>query len=518
MLTAYIISMIFCLTVGYIAANNKIAERIVIPMIDICQSAPILSFVPVFIVGLSFLPSGLLVETTAIFLIMTNMAWNLTFAWYQALKTIPYGLQDASKIFGLNRWMRFKTLELPFASLGIIWNSILSWTGGWYFLQLSEAFTAGNRNVELPGLGSYIAEAAIQGDIHAMIWGVVALIAVVIIIDQLVWRPVLVWADKFKVEGISSGGDSKPTSWFYNLISKYHIIHWIDRKIEPITEKFDRVIIHNLPSHNMQGKMLNENQNFIKFKRYTTSIGALLGIVLVYWLIGTIIDSISNLTRILMNIPIDQWEEIGLGLFVTFVRVLTTVIISLLITIPIGIYVGGNKKWRDKLQIFMQIGSSIPATVLFPIVVIVLIGTIGLNPATIILMMTGATWYLLYNIIAGVSAMPQDLKDLSVILRLDRWTRLRMVTLPALFPFLVTGAITAAGGAWSTSIASEYLNYGGNAISAIGIGSIIAGSLACGNNNLMMAATLSLILAVVIINVTFWRKLYSIVEEKYHLD
>jgi len=505
MFSAYFLSLLFTLTYGRIAAYNRRAEMILMPLLDVLQSVPILSFLPVVLLSLSaFLPQRLAAELASIVLIFTSQVWNMTFGWYQSLTTIPKELQEASAIFRLNTWLRFKRLELPFGMISLIWNSIMSFAGGWFFLMAAEIFTVGNRDFRLAGLGAYLQEAANQGNTQAIWWGLLTLVVTIVALDQFLWRPLLAWSDRFKLEMVES--DNPPTSWFYDLMHKSRLYGWIQKSlIGPLAERIDRGMLRLSPSPitpSVQDSRLSP------------------GIIVFYGLFLILISYGGYRAFLLLgSLSLSQWLEIGQGLVATFLRVLTSLLIALCWTIPLGVMVGTKPDLARFIQPLIQIAASIPATAIFPILLMFLIHLSGgLNFAAILLMLMGTQWYLLFNIIAGASAIPQDLKYTTSLLQLSTKERWRTLILPALFPYLITGAITASGGAWNASIVAEYVHFGGQTISATGIGALISHATAIGDYSLLLAATLSMILTVVLVNRLFWRRLYRIAEEKYRME
>jgi NitT/TauT family transport system permease protein len=504
MLAAYILSLLFTLTYGRSAAYNRRAESILLPLLDVLQSVPILSFLPVVLLGLSaILPQRIAAELAAIVLIFTSQAWNMTFGWYQSLTTVPVELREASSIFRLNTWLRFKRLELPFGTIGLIWNSVMSWAGGWFFLMAAEIFTVGSRDFRLPGLGAYLQEAANQGDFRSIAFGLTALITTIVALDQFIWRPLLAWSDRFKVE--MTGSDEPPTSWFYELIHTSRLFLWMRSLIENISERFDHWMIHRAP--------MKSSMDVDTSKRDWK-------LILFYIFIGSImLYGGYRATGMLISVPRPQWGQIGIGVLATFLRVSVSLIIALLWTIPVGVAIGTNRRVATILQPIVQVTAAVPATAIFPILLLFFINmTGGLNVAAIFLMLMGTQWYLLFNIIAGASAIPQDLKYTSSLLQLSRWEKWRTLILPALFPFIITGSITASGGAWNASIVAEYVHFGGKTLFATGIGSLISQATASGDYPLLLASTLSMILTVVLANRLFWRRMYKIAEEKYRME
>jgi NitT/TauT family transport system permease protein len=506
MAAAYTLSLLFTLIYGRAAAYHRRAEQFLIPLLDVLQSVPILSFLPVVLLSLSaILPENIAAELASIVLIFTSQVWNLTFAWYQSLTTIPKELKEASSIFRLNTWMKFKKLELPFGMISLIWNSVMSWAGGWFFLMAAEIFTVGSKDFRLPGLGAYLHEAANQNNTGAIAWGIGALILTVILLDQLVWRPLLVWSDRFKVEMIEN--DHPPVSWFYNLINRARLIRGFLKRISTsFNELIDRIMLRRFPMTS------GSNPNDGKFQRAIQFV--LIGVAA-----AGIIYLIILAGMMLAAIPLDHWQDVGLGILGTLFRVTCALTIALLWTIPVGVAIGTNQRLAAILQPVVQVTASIPATALFPVILLLVINLSGgLELAAILLMLMGTQWYLLFNIIAGASAIPQDLKYTAKLMQLSRWQRWRTLILPAIFPYLITGAITASGGAWNASIVAEYQNFGGQTLSVIGIGSLIAKATALGDYRLLLAATLAMVLTVVLINRVLWRRLYALAEQKYRME
>ncbi len=505
MLAAYILSTLFTLIYGRMAAYNRRAERIMMPLLDVLQSVPILSFLPVVLLSLSaVMPQRAAAELASIVLIFTSQAWNMTFAWYQSLTTIPKELREASAIFRLNRWMNFKSLELPFAAISLIWNSMMSWAGGWFFLMAAEIFTVGQESFRLPGLGAYLQAAAFQGNLKALAWGLGTLIVVIVIMDQWIWRPLLAWADRFKIEMAES--DNPPTSWFYDLAHNARIVRWFENRIAaPLFEWIDLTLIRRYPMEDVIGG--SDEKPGAGFY-----LSAVLGA-------GLLIYGAYRLGTTFFLLPLNEWFLILSGVFATMLRVFISLAIAMLWTIPVGYAIGSNPRVASWLQPIVQVVASLPATALFPILVAALASLYGgLNLSAVLLMLMGTQWYLLFNIIAGAAAIPQDLKYTSSLLGIRGWERWRTLILPALFPFIVTGSITASGGAWNASIVAEYIQFGGKTLSVTGIGAVIASATASGNYALLLASTLSMILTVVLINRLLWRRLYRLAGERFKME
>jgi NitT/TauT family transport system permease protein len=504
MSAAYALSLLFSIVYGRAAAYHPRAEQLLMPLLDVLQSVPILSFLPVILLSLSsFLPQNIAAELASILLIFTSQAWNLTFAWYQSLTTVPKELREASAVFRLNPWMKFKTLELPFGMISLIWNSMMSWAGGWFFLMAAEIFTVGSKDFRLPGLGAYLQEAAVQSDYRAIAWGVAVLILTVILLDQLVWRPLIAWSDRFKIEMVEN--DNPPTSWFFNLMGNSRLTKFLSRRLaSPLAESFDRFTLRRF--HGQPGGTESPAR-----RGWTWALYAGLSLLIAYGLFRAAV--------MLFAVRPDQWGQIGVGIASTFLRVLIALFVALAWTVPVGVLIGTHPRLSAVLQPIVQITASVPATGLFPILLLIVLNLNGgLNLAAVILMLMGTQWYLLFNIIAGASAIPQDLIFTTRLMQLGGWQRWRTLILPAIFPYLVTGAITASGGAWNASIVAEYQNFGGQALSVTGIGSLITHATAAGDYPLLLAATLALILTVILINRLLWRKLYRLADEKYRME
>jgi NitT/TauT family transport system permease protein len=504
MAAAYTISLLVALLYGRAAAEYRQAEQVLLPLLDVLQSIPILSFLPVVLLSFSaVLPPRVAAELAAIILIFTSQAWNLIFAWYQSLKTLPSELREASAIFHFNGWLRFRTLELPFAAISLIWNSMMSWAGGWFFLMAAEIFTVGERDFRLPGLGSYLQEAANRGDIAAIAWGLGTLVSVIVVLDQLVWRPLLAWSSRFKLEMVA--GAEAPSSWFYSVLGHSRLIHASQHVVRRGITHLDVALLKWFPPPALEAETTKRPP------RRAYAIALLGGAVILYGL--------YRAGSMLLLVSAVQWLTVAVGVGATLLRVVAALVIALSWTLPLGVAIGTRPHLAARVQPLAQIAASIPATALFPVVVLVIAGLpAGMNLAAVLLMLMGTQWYLLFNVIAGASAIPQDLQYTAGLLQLSRWRRWRILILPALFPYLITGAVTASGGAWNASIVAEYSDFAGNPRYVIGVGSLIARATSAGTYPLLLAATLAMIGAVVTINRLVWRRLYRVAEARYRLE
>lgn len=504
MAIAYFLSLLFSLFYGYAAARNPAARKILMPVLDVLQSVPILSFLPVVLLSLSAIfPEYFATELSAIVLIFTSQAWNITFSFYQSITTIPSELREASAIFRFSAWLRFKELELPFSAIGLIWNSMMSWSGGWFFLMAAEIFHVGSHDFRLPGLGSYLKTAADQGNPMAVLSGTGVLILVVVLLDQFIWRPLLVWADKFKVEMVE--GDYAPSSWFLDILSRSWLMDFSQRRMDLLNEWLELSFQSNNAVRITPGDPPG--------KRPAWYI-ALTIIALIAVIYGCFM-AISLMTTLALK----DWIELGVGLLATLTRVFASLVMAMLWTIPVGVAIGTNRRLASLLQPLVQVVAAIPATALFPMLLIVLLRVYGgLNIAAVALMLMGTQWYLLFNVIAGAAAIPQDLRfttDLLGLSALDRW---RTLILPGIFPYIITGSITASGGAWNASIVAEYVEFGGKTYATAGIGATIARATDTGNYALLLAGTLILVISVILINRLFWQRLYRLAEERYRME
>ena len=505
MAIAYFLSLLFSLFYGYAAARNPAARKVLMPVLDVLQSVPILSFLPVVLLSLSAIfPEHVATEISAIVLIFTSQAWNITFSFYQSITTIPSELQEASAIFRFSSWLRFRALELPFAAIGLIWNSMMSWSGGWFFLMAAEIFHVGSHDFRLPGLGSYLKTAAAQGNLMAVLAGTGVLILVVVLLDQFIWRPLLAWADKFKIEMVE--GDEEPSSWFLDILSRSWLMDFFQRRISPLNEWLDM---------SFQGKDATDIAPITSLDSKRPAWQIALAVTVLLAIIYGSFMAIALMT----TLSLKDWIELGVGLLATLARVFSSLVIAMLWTIPVGVAIGTNRRLASLLQPLVQVVAAIPATALFPMLLLALLRVYGgLNIAAIALMLMGTQWYLLFNVIAGASAIPQDLKYTTELLQLSGLQRWRTLILPAIFPYLVTGAITASGGAWNASIVAEYQTFGGQTLSVTGIGALIAGATASGDYPLLLAGTLVMVLTVILINRLVWRRLYILAEEKYRME
>jgi NitT/TauT family transport system permease protein len=499
---AYVLSLIFAIAYGYIAAYRPRAERFMIPLLDVLQSIPVLSFLPGVMLAMAALFPGrqLGVELGAVLLIFTGQVWNMAFSFYASLKSIPREMHEAATIYRFNWWQRFLQIELPFATIGLVWNSMMSVAGAWFFLMACEQFT----DFRLPGLGSYLQAAADHGDTRSMLLGIVTMIAVIVLIDQFVWRPVIAWSEKFKMEQVESA--SVPTSWVLDFLRRSRgVAFFRKRAVRPLREQMAHYFAHR---NEVRAPSPDENKAVLW-------LGRIVGIAT----LGVISYAVVRVVMILTGLHAIEFHQIGIGLLATFLRVNLTVALGALWTIPIGVAIGFNPRLARIAQPLAQIAASVPATAYFPVVLLLLfrIGA-GLGIGSIVLLLVSTQWYILFNVIAGAMAIPTDLKEAAGVFRIHGWERWRKLILPGIFPFLVTGMITASGGAWNASIVAEYSTFKGQTYSTVGVGSMISAATAAKDFNLLLASTIALAAVVVTTNRLLWRRLYRLAETRFKLE
>ena len=508
MTVAYILSLIFTFIYGYMAAHNEKAEKVLVPILDILQSIPVLSFLPAVVLGLVavFPHSNIGIEIASIILIFTGQVWNMTFSFYHSIKNIPRDLIEVTEVFQLSKWQQFKTLELPFSAIGLVWNSMMSWAGGWFFLMVCEMFTLKGRNFRLEGLGSYLQTAANEGDTKALLWGVFTLIMVIVLLNELIWKPVIVWADKFKVE--LTGNDEKSHSFILTMIRRSVIIELLSEKVFSKINFFINNIIENLIDRFSNKKYLKIG---ILGKFISLIVRIVIGILICY--------SLFNALKLIATVSPSELKKLIPAVGASLLRVLAAQVIALLWTVPVGVAIGMNKKLANIFQPIIQIIASVPATALFPVVLGFFMSAVGgLNIASVFLMLMGTQWYILFNVIAGAMAIPDDLIAASNTFGLKGFKKWKTLILPAIFPYLITGMITATGGCWNASIVSEYVNFGNKTFSTIGLGALISDATNKGDFPMLILSTIVMCIVVVTFNKLIWKRLYNLSQEKYKIE
>ncbi len=491
---AYLFSFIFSVIWGYWSARDRKAEKFLIPLLDVFQSIPILGFMPGLVLALvAFFPitnEGL--ELAAILMIFTSQAWNMAFGVYHSIRIIPQEQMQCATFYKFTGFQRFRWLELPCSAISLIWNSIMSVAGGWFFLMLSEAFRLGSKDFRLPGLGSYMSVAADQGDIPAMCYAIAAMIIVIIILDQLVWRPLIVWSQKFRFEAISS--KSLAESWFLNVLKGSFLLS----KVHAFFRSFK--IQLKIP----------------EFKATLALSISRIGLLILLLLLGS---ACFHLVHQLKGVTPDQWILLMQRLGLTFGRVMLCLIISTLVAVPLGLMIGLSKTLSSKLEPILQIAASFPGSLLFPALLwFFSLTKISLGFGSVILMLAGTGWYVLFNVIAGVNAIPSDLKEVAKSFHYSRIQRFRWLDVPGIFPYLMTGIVTASGGAWNVSIVAEYISYNGQVRMTPGIGSSINLAAQEGDIPLLIASVLVMVSVVALWNYQVWLRLYHYSEKRFSLN
>ncbi len=504
MLAALVASLLFTFTYGTLAAKSRRAEMVLIPLLDVLQSVPVLgylSFTVVFFVSLS--PNRALgVELAAIFAIFTSQAWNMTFSFFQSLRTIPYDLDEASRGFRFSGWQRFWRLEVPFAMPGLVWNTMMSMSGGWFFVVASEAIAVGDLHVALPGIGSYVARAIEERNLAAVGWAILAMTVTIFIYDQLLFRPLVAWADKFRYE--QTAATIVPRSWILELFRRTSLLRTAGETIGATTQAAARarlsVRLFARPLAGIPSRLLDG----VWYGLVLLAI-AYLGWVLLRF-VGTELSST------------DLLAAIGNG-GITLLRVAILIVIATVIWVPIGVAVGLRPLLAERVQPVVQFLAAFPANLLFPVAVYLIV-RFNLSPLIWLspLMILGTQWYIVFNVIAGASAFPTDFKEAAATFRIRGWRWWRNVMLPGIFPYYVTGAITASGGAWNASIVSEVVSWGPTKLNGSGLGAYIAQMTEAGDYPRIALGIAVMSVLVVATNRLLWRPLYSYAERRTRLD
>ncbi|MGO8760211.1 MAG: ABC transporter permease [Terracidiphilus sp.] len=509
MAIAYGLSLAFAIGYGYLAAYNPRVEPWMVGVLDILQSIPVLSFLPPVVLAMVALVPGhqLGIEMGVILLIFTGQVWNLAFSFYSSLKTIPRDMIEASRIYRYSRWQRFWQLEMPFSAIGLVWNSIVSVAGGWFALIFCETFTMGDRNFQLPGLGSYIQAATYTGNVRALLAGIVTVILIVVATDQLVWRPLIAWSDKFKFEQVESA--EQVTSPILELLRRSRIVQTLPGRIwHGVAEPVYRYMAHTRECRVI--RPLDETRS----RKASPALWALAaaGTFAVLWMAIQAMFMLRHIT----------WPELRLlleGAAATFLRVNASLVISAAWTIPVGVAIGLNPKLGRIVQPVAQIMASVPATAFFPILLMGLVRIgLGLGVGSVLLMLLGTQWYILFNVIAGAMAIPSDLKEAASVYHFTRWQRWTRLILPGIFPYLITGMVTASGGAWNASVMAEYSHVADRTLQTIGLGAQIDAATDSGHFAMLLLATIFISLMVVTMNRLVWRRLYRLAETRYKLE
>jgi len=482
-----------------------------LPALDILQSVPVLGFLSITVTGfIALFPGSLLgVECASIFAIFTAQAWNMTFGLYHSLITIPDDLQEAASVHRLNRWQRLFTLELPASAIGLMWNAMMSFGGGWFFVAQSEAITVLNKNIKLPGLGSYMAAAVEAGDTRAATYAIVAMVITIVIIDQIVWRPLVAWAEKFKLE--QTGTKDVPQSWLLDLLRRSlllaRLLEWVRTEMRLASQRLSQLTAD--AAEQIQARAPAP-------LRY--SVRPVIWLLVAAGVAWLIMDAIHVAKEIRTEMTSSQMlHVVGLG-FLTLLRVAAMMAIATVIWTPIGVWIGLRPRVARIAQPLTQIAASFPVNMTFPFVVgFFLWAHVPINYGSVLLMALGTQWYVLFNVIAGAMAIPTDMREAAGVFALHRWRLWKTLIIPAIFPFWVTGAVTATGGAWNASIVAEVASWGKDRLAADGLGAFIAEVTEKGDKPAIYFSILVMAVFVVLINRVFWRRLYDLAERRFRL-
>ncbi|MEN2986183.1 MAG: ABC transporter permease subunit [Thermodesulfovibrionaceae bacterium] len=501
---AYLISLIFSIWYGYTASRTKYHEKVMIPLLDILQSIPVLSFLPGVVLAMIALFPGKRIglEIACILLIFTGQVWNMTFSFYHSINTIPKEMKEVVKTFKLSKFSKFLKLDLPFSAIGLIWNSMMSVAGGWFFLMACEMFVLEDKDFRLPGLGSYIQTAANLGSIEHVVYGLGTMILLIIILDICIWRPLIVWSQRFRMETIPP--EEERESFFLNILTGSILL----RKLTNLINTF----IYHI-------EKLSYSKVFLTKSSLLNLIGKIVGFLILLIIFSLLVWAFINALSIISSIKLRDIITIMEAAFYSLLRVSAALIIALSWTLPVGVYIGLNPKAAKFLQGIIQIAASVPATAIFPVILLFLIKIGGgLDIGAIFLMLLGTQWYLLFNIIAGASSIPKDLIEISRAYGIKGLRKWKVLILPGIFPYLITGLITASGGAWNATIVSEYVSFGGQIMQTKGLGALISSSSASGNFALLLASTCFMSMIVVGINRLLWKRLFLLAKTKYTLE
>jgi NitT/TauT family transport system permease protein len=498
---AYVLSLVFTLVYGSIAAHHRIAERVMIPVLDVLQGIPVLGFLPGLVLGMValFPHSNVGLELACVVMIFTGQVWNMTFSFYGSLRAIPAELREAARVYHFGWWRQFRTVEVPSAMIGLVWNSMMSMAGGWFFLTVTEAFTLGDHDFRLPGIGSYMSVAIDHGDVRAMAGAALAMTVMIVAVDQLVWRPLLAWAQKFKLE--ETEATQGATSWVLDLLRRSRVIPWVEDLPGRLSARMERrrraAPDAETPSNAVRG----------------------LGIAVALGLGALALWGAAHLLTLLLALRAADWLHLAAALGLTFLRTAAALLAGAVWTVPVGIWIGLSPRRMRILQPVIQVAAAFPAPMIFPLVTLAILAAgVPFAWGCAALMLLGSQWYILFNVLAGAGAMPHELREVADVYGLGRWARWRTLYLPAVFPSLVTGLVTAAGGAWNASIVAEYVRYRGETLIAPGLGSLITVATAAGNFPLLAAGVLTMALAIVALNRTVWRRVRRIADERFSLN
>jgi NitT/TauT family transport system permease protein len=502
-LAAYVLSLVFTLTYGYWAARDRVAERVLVPLLDVLQSVPVLGFMPGLVLSLVaiFPRSNVGLELAAVLMIFTGQAWNMTFSFYRSVKSVPPVQLEVARHYRFAAWQRFRWVELPSAAIGLVWNSMMSMAGGWFFLMVSEAFVLGQHDFRLPGLGAYMSVAVAKGDGRAMAAAVLAMTLMIVALDQLLWRPVVVWSQKFRQDEGQGDGEAA-RSWFLDLLRHSRLVRLARRRLH--RPRRARPATEGAPPRAAAPR-----------DGASRLLSRLLSPLLLAGLFALMALGVAELFHLLRHVPAHTWGLTLAAAAATLGRVLLAVALGTAWALPAGLAIGLSPRLSRTLQPVTQVVASFPAPMLFPAVVALLAWLgVGLGTGSVLLMLLGTQWYLLFNVVAGAMAIPSDLREAARSYRIDGWRRFRTLLLPSVLPYLITGWITAAGGAWNASIVSEYVTLNGRTEATFGLGAQIGRAAEAADFPSLAASVVVMALFVVLFNRLVWRSLNDYAERR----
>jgi NitT/TauT family transport system permease protein len=509
MFIALFFSLLFTFTVSTLAAKNRHAEKIIIPIIDILQSVPVMGFLSITVVAFIRLFPGSLwgAECAAIFAIFTSQVWNMALSFYQSLRTLPSDLKEAADMFHLSPWQRFWRVEVPFAMPGLLWNTMLSMSASWFFVVASEAVSVANQTITLPGIGSYIALAIAQKNVHAVIYTIITMFAVIFLYDQLLFRPLIKWSERFRIEQ-STTLETK-NSWIGNLFRRTFLMKYFSVFMALIADQWVNFSFFK-----------TETRVTHPFTFHTPWMNR---IILALWYIGLsfiIVYAIFYLWHFIFSaVSFNEAKHALLLGLLTLLRVFAVLLISTIIWVPLGVWIGLRTQLAEIVQPIAQFLAAFPANLFFPLfVVFILHYHLNVDIWTTPLMFLGTQWYILFNVIAGASALPKDLRQATDNFGVKGWLWWRRLILPGIFPYYVTGAITAVGNAWNTSTVAEVVSWGNTTLHAHGLGAYIMDYSAAGNFPYLVLGICVMSIFVLTLNRCLWRPLYQLAQRKYQLD
>jgi NitT/TauT family transport system permease protein len=504
---AYLLSLLFTLVYGTVAAHSRRAEKLMIPLLDIGQGIPVLGFLPGLVLGMValFPRSNIGLELACILMIFTGQVWNMVFSFYGSLRAIPAELREVARIHRFGWFRTFGTVEVSSATIGLVWNSMMSMAGGWFFLTVNEAFTLGAHDFRLPGIGSYMAVAIEKGDRRAMLWAILAMSIMIVAVDQLLWKPLVAWSQRFRLEDLASA--EKPRSWVLDLVRRSPLMRRLRRPRRPrrSDEAGPALVARAVGA-------LPGGQQGAVFRRITLAVVGAAATAGAGW-------GCFRLVRLLVSLPPREWAILAAALGATFLRTAGALALATVWAVPAGVLIGRSPSWSRRLQPVVQLIASFPAPMIFPLVTAGLLALrVPFAVVASVLMLLGAQWYVLFNVLAGASAVPHDLEEAADTYSVQGRQRWQKLFLPAVFPYLVTGLITAAGGAWNASIVAETLNFRGQTLATFGLGSMITRATQAANFPLLAAGVLTMSGALILINRVVWRPLYRLAESRYALN